>query len=518
MAKRLKITFNAKITPVKPVNDEFTLCKCYVMAINKNRNLSFISKETADEALATLYNIPVIGHLYEDEDGNLHMGGHDYVLAKDKEGNVFFKPVGVPYGVVPQQDNVHYEDVTEPDGSVRTYLVCDIILWTGRFPELCSAIYSEDLYFGQSMEINVDKYEPLKEDTNYTNILSYSYSALCLLGKSDDPEKHVEPCFPMASVEPYEFSLDDDKFSELMTRMKEELAVCFEKQKAEEGGKEMEQDSTVVQTEEANVESGAVAENATTAQENGAVDEANEGAQFTAVAEPQSQESTHENADNASEQKSFGALASEKYNIISQAVHGLESVVRGSDGCIVQETYCYLIDFDDQFVYIDETTYTYTSDGCTRTRRNLRCGYSFNEESMTATVDVSGAEEVFLRWATKQEIDQLENMRTQYEALVAEAAQRAEDERKHSYDVAIEEFADLEGNEEFARIAEQKYSYESVDALKNACYIVRGKFSLSATQRKPAAEPVIPIARTNNFSESTGYDLYERFHAEYGNK
>ena len=44
MTKRYTVEFNAKVTPVKPLNDEFTLCKCYVMALDKNRNLSFIGK------------------------------------------------------------------------------------------------------------------------------------------------------------------------------------------------------------------------------------------------------------------------------------------------------------------------------------------------------------------------------------------------------------------------------------------------------------------------------------------
>ena len=35
MTKRYTVEFNAKVTPVKPLNDEFTLCKCYVMALDK---------------------------------------------------------------------------------------------------------------------------------------------------------------------------------------------------------------------------------------------------------------------------------------------------------------------------------------------------------------------------------------------------------------------------------------------------------------------------------------------------
>ena len=40
----------AKIEPVKPVNDEFTLTKVYICSPGKNRNMSYISKEELDAA------------------------------------------------------------------------------------------------------------------------------------------------------------------------------------------------------------------------------------------------------------------------------------------------------------------------------------------------------------------------------------------------------------------------------------------------------------------------------------
>lgn len=40
-----------KIKPVKPINEQFTLCKCFVMAIGKNVNKTIISKESVDDAL-----------------------------------------------------------------------------------------------------------------------------------------------------------------------------------------------------------------------------------------------------------------------------------------------------------------------------------------------------------------------------------------------------------------------------------------------------------------------------------
>ena len=224
---RMMISFESKLDPVKVLNKEFTLCKCYVLALEKNRNFSYIGENAVKRAMPTLSNIPVIGHLYEDEDGNILMGGHDIILDKDENDNYIFKSLCVPYGVVPETNNVHFEEIEEPNGrGKKKYLVSDVILWTGRYPELAKAIYNDKTLFNQSMEINVTDYAPLDEDKNYTNILDFSYSALCLLGKSDDPSKNKEPCFPLSRVDKYTI---DDKFTELMEQLKHDLASCFGK-------------------------------------------------------------------------------------------------------------------------------------------------------------------------------------------------------------------------------------------------------------------------------------------------
>lgn len=189
MSDKMVIGFTGKVVPKKPVNDQMTLCKCYVMAIGKNQNKSNISKEASDDALPSLFNIPVVGHLFVDKNNNCRMGGHDMALEKDDDGNYKFKVLTVPYGVVPQQDNVHYEEVEEDNGTVKTYLVADVILWTGRYPELLDATYSKEIYFAQSMEINPS--ETSKEE-GYLNVLKYQYSALCLLGKSDNKSENIE--------------------------------------------------------------------------------------------------------------------------------------------------------------------------------------------------------------------------------------------------------------------------------------------------------------------------------------
>lgn len=511
MAKRYTVEFNAKVTPVKPLNDEFTLCKCYVMALNKNRNLSFISKDAADAALPTLFNIPVIGHLYVDDEGKYHMGGHDMTIVQNADGQFEFKSICVPYGVVPQQDNIHYEDIQEPNGDIHTYIVSDVILWTGRFPELHEAVYSEETYFGQSMEINVNDYAPLEEDKNYTNILSYTYSALCLLGKSDNPDEHTEPCFPMSRVDPYEFSLDDDKFSELMSQLKNELAFCFDGNAGKKGeGMEETKNTMSEQTEttespvenfEGNTEGAVVPEAEVPATE----------PQTEAPAEPEGSfenENEGEHAANpVSEPKVFNATYKEKREALHNALPEKSEV--DEEGNVIHSVYYWVCDFDDTNVYVERNEWK-KDEGYNDTKGKF--AYTFNETDLSATITGEFVE-MFVKWLTKEEVAQVDAMRNQYEELIQYKASREKTDREAEFDNAIAEFAYLADIDEYKTVYANRYSYESIEALQNACYIVKGKYSVPTPQRKPATEPVVPVG--DNLAPAT---LHERFHERFGKR
>lgn len=218
----------ARIKPIEKVNDEFALCKVYVQSVGKNRNYSYMSKDNIIKALPTLNYAPVVGHLIPkyDDDGNVighYMGSHDYEITPEME----LKAVTVPYGVV-IEDSFEFETVNE-FGKDEEYLTCRCYLWEGRYPELADAIYDENTWFNQSMEVSVDEFRPLEEDSNYTELLSWNYSALCLLGKSDNPQENTEPCFISAQVQPVQFNFDKEEFAKTMNELKENLNNALEK-------------------------------------------------------------------------------------------------------------------------------------------------------------------------------------------------------------------------------------------------------------------------------------------------
>ena len=217
---KFSVNSSTKFTVLKELNSEFTLVKIKVMATGKNRNMSYFSKDVVEAHLNSLNYAPVVAHLFKNDDGEYRIGGHDmYIDWEDWS----VKSLCVPFGVV-KADTFDWETVNEYGTDVE-YLTCEAILWTGRYPELKQTIYSEDIWWNQSMEVNCAQYRPLEEDSNFIEVLDFEFSALCLLYKSDNRDENIEPCFISADVMPINFSADE--FAIKMNEMKQAMSEVF---------------------------------------------------------------------------------------------------------------------------------------------------------------------------------------------------------------------------------------------------------------------------------------------------
>lgn len=247
---------------VKQFNSEFSLFKCWVAGVGKNRNMSYIGKDVMNNALPSLSYVPVVGHLIKGDDGKYRLGSHDVILDSDTWELV---PLTIPVGVV-MENSFDYEIVNEYGKDVE-YVTANLILWTGRYPELFDCKYSDDIFCAESMEIDVSQFRPLEEDSNYNEILDFKFSALCLLGKSDDPELNNEPCFISSHLESV-FSADE--FAIKFKELKEEIQKCFAKEEGEtmEDNKELITEEEITEEEIAETEEIPVEETESEAEEN----------------------------------------------------------------------------------------------------------------------------------------------------------------------------------------------------------------------------------------------------------
>lgn len=221
--KNKTITFTSKLSNFEIINREFIKCRCYALACGDNVNGSDITENAVDKAISRgeFYNKPVVAHLYkDDEDGSWRVGGHDSKWIISNTGIEIVNEC-IPFGTIPESCNVRKERVLEPDGvTYNTYVVMDIILWTGRF-NIMDAAYSDDIYFNQSCELAINEYHWKENDV--LSIDDFTFSALCLLNKSDDSDKNVRPCFPSCRVEKIKsYSINSDSFKKEFSLMLDE--------------------------------------------------------------------------------------------------------------------------------------------------------------------------------------------------------------------------------------------------------------------------------------------------------
>lgn len=488
----------SRIEPIKPMNDEFTLCKVYVAATGCNRNYSYISRDAMDAAMPTLSYIPVVGHLLPkyDEDGNevgKYFGGHDYII--DENWN--FVAQTVPFGVV-VEDTFEYEMVEEY-GSQLEYLTANAILWTGRYPELKEAIYSDETWFGQSMEIVVGQTRPYEKDSNYKEILEYTYSALCILGKSDNPEFHTEPCFISSRFVPVSYSLEREKFNVDMCEMQQRLAFMLSPEKGGETPMEMEKIVSILAefnltTEMVEFDYAEMDEDALRAAAQEYVDNADTGSEGEGgegiESDPVPNDGENFGGDNGGEggdpqpagdgddKKEFVCEFAATYNQRREALaNALDDViVRDMSGAVVSATSYWVNDFDDQYVFVNR--YIYRADGdCTDDHG--RFSYTFDDTACVATVS-DDFELMHLMWLTADEKQKLETSRNAFEQLEELKQYKAENEkakRKVAVDELFAQFEDLQSIDGFEDLRTAAYDTGEMEDVETKLFAMRGRLA-----------------------------------------
>ena len=207
------------------INPGISKCEIKVLYLGKNRNGSFIDKNTAIQMANSLPATPIVAAYNEDKED---FGDHGEVLHIE-DGEIRFSCKTVPYGFVAPDAEVWFQkfDDTNEFGetTTREYMMTTGYLWTGQYPELDKCINQGQ---GQSMEIDdVDgHWTKDSNDIEFFIINDAIFTKLCILG--DD----VEPCFEGASVTSPEVSEHfsyNKEFSHTLFAMMNELKSALTK-------------------------------------------------------------------------------------------------------------------------------------------------------------------------------------------------------------------------------------------------------------------------------------------------
>ncbi|MEY8573271.1 hypothetical protein AALD01_02540 [Oscillospiraceae bacterium 21-37] len=206
--RNMRILFSSSISDLRECNSSFDSGKLRIAYTGRNRNNSFISKETYEKCISSIYNCPIVCHYDREEDV---IGSHDIELVSDSEGNMRIVNITQPVGIVPESANYWWEEVEDESG-IHEYLCVNVILWKRQ--EAYQKIKDNGVT-DESMEISVQEGRMV----NGVYIIdSFEFTAFCLLGTA-------EPCFESASLEL--FSCND--FRKQLADMMQEFKETFSK-------------------------------------------------------------------------------------------------------------------------------------------------------------------------------------------------------------------------------------------------------------------------------------------------
>lgn len=505
---RCKAIFDSNIEEINPL---FSKVKIKIAYTGINRNNSYISKDAFEKAIPTIYNCPIIGEFIETTED---FGSHGGKIEISDQGIKYIQTTK-PYGVINENSEITWEDVIEEDGTINTYLCATGYLWTGRYDELETVIKNSK---SQSMEIEISNGN--FQDINGQKVFAiedFIFSAFCILGDS------TEPCFESSEIMSYNFNKDEFKkeFTQMLIELKqfnlnqpsstEVDNINFTKKE----GNELDEKLELIAKYNLTVEQ------LDFSIEEISLEELEKKLQDFSIEE-----------DNI--EVSFSATYNQKREALRNALDPI--IIRDKEDKIVEETYFYVSDFDDEFVFVEKDYYT--KDDYDFSFGRVK--YTFDETTITATVDMSSWEKMIRVWLTEAENQAIQNERNnaiaEYQKLKdefeeyknnystenseVERLQQFEqttltEQRKQAEESLFSQFDDkLQGIPEYEKLKETASEFKIKD-LQKECYVILGiqSANFSAKPKDKNKNDKVKLGFSKKIEES--YDertqLFEKY-------
>lgn len=425
-------------------SDQFLKLRLRVCHDGESPNKTYFTKETMAEANKTLEYIPLLAHVYIDENGKPVIGSHDMHIEEDKlnegESRVIYDET--PIGVVPALADNNCT-IEEYKGKNHTFVDC--YLWRDY------ANYAEQLVEDAentklSMEIDFPE-EALSYDAanERYNISSYRYRGITLLNES------LGTGMKDAMATTTNFSANEDIKSKMIILM-EELQKCLREydinDSDEKGGNVNMENEEIMETvvEETEVVEDIVEETITETTEEvieetvteEVVEETTEEIEGEEVVEKET--STEEFSEGESEPLVCSFRISH-----DDTRYGLQSLLNAM--CDESHFYSVLAVYDKYFYYCDY----FSGDA-------FKQAYKVRKDVVSFSGD---PEPVFTEFVTQAERDELEKLRKDYAELVEFKANTEASQIQAQKDAifAREEFEDIKETKAFKKLVECSKDY-----------------------------------------------------------
>ena len=489
--QRISILFASSLDRFEERNPSFDSGVLRVAYTNANRNGSFISKETFERCITSIYNCPIVCNYDRETDT---IGAHDMELVRDDEGGMRIVNVTTPVGVVPESANYFWENVEEDDGSIHEYLCVEVLLWKRQ--EAYKKI-KDDGVVAESMEIAVKNGS--MQDGLFV-IDDFNFTAFCLLGTA-------EPCYESASL--HVFSRDEFKtqLEEMMQDFKASFSLVQASQEDyigtqnySEGGKSILNEKIALMTQY-----GLTEDMLDFKLEDFTEDELVE--KFEAIVE-------------CNKAENF-ALAEQFRSELIEAL-GSETIETcfGTTGRYwytdhdgeAMEVYCY--DYEDWKLY----GFAFAMNGdkvnvdfASKKRKKFSI-VDFDEGEQTSAFAavysmISGQhEEIVKSWSEKFDAasGELATLKPEVEALRKFKLETEEGADAQAREDVLSRFEDLAGIEAFDALCEDCLQY-TLEDLEEKCFAIRGRTQVGKFSLSEPKAPKLPVEKTDPPAKNEPY-------------
>lgn len=515
MSKVLHMAYSSSLSSLCEINSSFDTGVLRIAYTGKNRNGSYISKETFEQCMNTIYNCPIVCNYDRDTDS---IGGHDMAVVSGKDNELRIVNMTIPVGVIPESSKHFWSIVEEEDGTEHEYLCAEVLIWKRQ--EAYQKIKNDGIT-AHSMELTVKDGEM---EGGLFVIKDFEFTAFCLLGDGH------EPCFESSALSLFSYDELKAQMAEMMDELKAELTKVTTpngdddtptKNQLMEGGEEVLNEKLALVAEY-----GFEAENLEFSIEELTLDELRE--KFEAMkAEPKQVEEPVAEPEVVVEPvfALAGQVREEIINALSvetvEVCWGLMSRYQYVDhDHEALQVYCF--DAEDWKLY----GFAYSMNG-----DNAVIDFESKKRMKFAIVDFDEGEQTVpfagifeevtkqyyendTQWSEKYQAasDTITSMENELGTLRQFKTDTEEAAKAVAREEVFAQFEDLVGVEEFETLRENCAEYE-LDALEEKCFAIRGRNGTTAKFSVEPKQPKIKVVKTEPVNEP-----YGGIFAKYGHK
>lgn len=450
MKTAMTLTFASSLTDFTQVNSSFDSAVLRIAYPGLNRNHSFISKETFEKAMKTIYNCPVVAHYDRETDS---FGGHDIEVVSGADGELYLANLTTPVGVIPESARTWWAEVAEEDGTTHEYLHTEVLLWKRQ--EAYRKL-KRDGVTAHSMEITVLNGEQVD---NVFKIYDFEFTAFALIG--------VEPCFESSGMALFSAKEFVTEYQKMMQELKEYAAK--------------------VDTPDGDDDTHP--ENLTEGGETGLEEK------FEAMEAEQQTETEITETPEAEQSEDAFALTS---NLTEEVCRALSAETVGREWGEMSRYYYVDCDFELNEVYCWDCedwllygfTYTVSGDSVTvdfESRKRMKYAIvEFDEGEQgspfaQAFAQISEQYHEIDQWNAEHAADaeRIDEMSRELEELRGFQREVQQERENAAREAVFAQFADLDGSADFDALREHASEYD-VDTLTEKCYALRGRLHIPA--------------------------------------